>query len=71
MRMNKAIVINGHTIATVMPNGLQILHSSPLRGSPYPSMGMIGPLGSNDKWRYAVKEDFDDFRLTWHPGYGV
>jgi len=71
MKLHKAILISGHTIAVVMANGLQVLRASPLRGSPYPNMALLGPLGSFEKWRYATKEDFDNFCLTWHPDYGV
>ena len=68
----KAIMIGGHTIAVIFPNGLQILHASLLYGSPYPNMALLAPLLPTDTdWRYATEQDFDDFGLTWHPSYDI
>lgn len=59
----KLVVAEGHTLGFIfpeLPNSLQILHSSILRGSRYPSTGSI-MLPKNH--RLADAEDFEAFNI--------
>jgi len=65
------IVLDGHTLGVVFPNGLQILHTSVLKGSPYTiDPGLIGfyPVLQAGRFRPATHRDFEDFRVA-NPEY--
>lgn len=71
-----AIVLNEHTLGVVYPgNQLQILRASVLKGSPYPSYGLISfnpknhPFDPKKQWRPATKQDFEDFKVLFHEEY--
>jgi hypothetical protein len=65
------IVLEGHTLGVVHPNGLQILRASILRGSPYPGDGVIAfdPVLQAGTFRNATEQDFEDFGVVFHPDY--
>jgi hypothetical protein len=65
--MKPVIVLDGHTLGVVFPNGLQVLHSSVLRGSPYTiDPGLIGfdPVLQAGRYRPATHQDFSDFGVA-------
>lgn len=60
------VVVGEHTLGAVFPNGLQIIRASVLRGSPYPSMGVVA-FDKNlqaGQWRYATEQDFADYNVS-------
>lgn len=77
--MQRAIVLNNHTLGIVYPFGdtmlqIQILHSSVLRGSPISgdplaAMGTMMFNPETDTFREATEQDFNDFRVVSHPDY--
>jgi hypothetical protein len=68
--MPKTIVLNNHTLGVIYPNGLQILKTSILRGSPYTyDPGVIPFDPTKNHYRAATKKDFDEFRVMFHPEY--
>ena len=76
--MIRSIVLEEHTLGVVYPMGnlfqLQILHTSPLRGSPIQgdplsSMGTMVFCPYTSKYRTATEQDFNDFRVSFHPDY--
>ena len=67
--MRQVIVLNGHTLGVVFPNGLQVLHSSVLRGSPFTiDPGLIGFDPKIHRHRPATRQDFVDFGVA-NPEY--
>ena len=69
--MTKLVVINNHTlgyIAPELPNYVQVLQASVLRGSarcsPLSSMDSI-LIGKLDNIELASEKDFDDFRVSF------
>lgn len=63
----KLVVAEGHTLGYILPqlpNHLQILHGSILRGAPtnYPCGGGSTMLPKNH--RLATAQDFEDFRVS-------
>ncbi|MDR1091168.1 MAG: hypothetical protein LBL79_08850, partial [Prevotella sp.] len=62
------VVLNEHTLGYILPelpDSVQVLHLSILKGAPfelYPDSKMIS---SNDKVRLASEQDFDDFRVSF------
>lgn len=69
--VSRTIVLDGHTLGVVFTNGLQILKSSVLKGSPYPAHGVLyfNPVLLAGKYRPATKSDFDEFGVVFHPDY--
>ena len=67
--MGRAVVIGEHTLGTIMPNGVQVLRSSVLRGSPYEGYPEPGVIALAGNWRHATREDFEVYRVGWHPDY--
>lgn len=67
-----AIMLHEHTLGLVRPEGLEVLHTSVLRGSPYsPAAGVVAfdPARLAGKFRIATEKDFADFRVKSHPEY--
>ena len=64
-----AIILEGHTLGIVRKNQFQILRASVLRGSPYSNQGCLTFDASNDLFQFATCQDFDDYRVMWHPDY--
>lgn len=64
----KLVVLNEHTlgyILPVLPNYVQVLHASLLKGAPFelnPSNKLIGKL---DKVRLASAKDFENYRCCF------
>lgn len=69
--LTRTIVLNGHTLGVIFPNGLQILRSSVLRGSPYPAHGVIAfdPVLQAGQFRNATEDDFREFGVVCNPHY--
>jgi hypothetical protein len=63
----KIVVLNEHTLGYIipqLPNYVQILHSSILRGSPYGLYPDSILIGSGDTIRLASSVDFDEYRVS-------
>lgn len=69
--MCRTIVLDGHTLGIVYPDGLEILRASILRGSPYPAMGTIAFDSAlmAGRFRAATEQDFADFGIVFDPAY--
>ncbi len=74
--MIRTIVFKEHTLGVIYPNGLQILHSSILRGSPIQgdplsAAGTLAfdPILDAGNFRPATEQDFKDYRVAFHPSY--
>ena len=74
--MTRTIVLDEHTLGVIYPNGLQILHTSILRGSPIQgdplsAMGVLAfdPVLMANRFRPATEQDFTNFRVAFHPDY--
>ena len=65
----KLVVYNSHTLGYIFPetpNDVQILHSSPLKGSPTTSnLTSSFPIRKSDSVRLAAESDFEDFRVCF------
>jgi guanyl-specific ribonuclease Sa len=63
----KIVVLNEHTLGYItsdLPNYVQILHSSILKGSPYGLNPDSILIGSGDKLRLASSIDFNEYRVS-------
>jgi hypothetical protein len=63
----KIVVLNEHTLGYItpdLPNYVQILHSSILKGSPYGLHPDSILIGSGDKIRLASSIDFNEYRVS-------
>jgi hypothetical protein len=63
----KVVVLNNHTLGFIspdVPNDVQILHSSILKGSPFGIHQDSAPIRANDTIRLATSFDFNDFRVS-------
>jgi hypothetical protein len=70
--MTRTIVLDEHTLGVVFPNGLQILKTSILRGSPYcydPYLIHFDPVLQAGRFRPATEQDFANFGVMFHPDY--
>jgi hypothetical protein len=65
----KLVVYNSHTLGyifPVYPNDVQILHSSPLKGSPTTlNLTSSFPIRKSDSLRLAAESDFQEFRVSF------
>lgn len=62
----KLVVVDAHTLGYILPqipDKVQILHTSILKGSPYSDSSAI--FVSRHKIRLASAEDFEDFRCVF------
>lgn len=67
--MSKAVVHKESTLGVILSNGMmQILHASLLKGSTFSSMDGALYVKKSDT-RPATRQDFEDFRVKWHPDY--
>jgi hypothetical protein len=67
--MYETVVFDNHTLGVVMGESLQILHADVLRGASTPTRGLI-PL-VRERCRPATLQDFEAFRVAYHPDYKV
>ena len=70
--MIKSIVLEGHTLGVVFPNGLQVLKASVKRGGGHNigvSMLYFDPILQAGTFREATEQDFQDFGVCFHPDY--
>jgi len=69
--MARAVVYQNHTLGVYHPetNSIDVLHSSVLKGAPINDYLPEPKLGDWGEMRYATKEDFEDFRVRFHPSY--
>jgi hypothetical protein len=68
----KIVVLNEHTFGYILPqlpNDVQILHSSILKGSPFGINQSSAPIRSGDVIRLATSMDFNDFRVVESNSY--
>ena len=64
--MIKIVVLNEHTFGYILPElptDVQVLHSSPLKGSPHGIWQLSIPIRSGDKLRLADSRDFKEYRV--------
>lgn len=68
----RVIVWNENVLGIIQPNGLEVLRSNISKGGPFLTDPMIAfdPVLEKGKYRPATKEDFDNFRVAYHPNYG-
>lgn len=67
----KLVVFNEHTIGYIMPElpeYIQPLHASILKGAPFETYPSSKLISKNDKVRLASEKDFSDFRCSFE-GY--
>jgi hypothetical protein len=67
----KLVVFNEHTLGYILPelpDFVQILHSSILKGAVFSVQQSNFLIGKNDKVRLASKQDFADYRISFE-GY--
>ena len=68
----KLVVLDDHTLGYILPqlpNDVQILHTSPLKGSPTTSnLTSSFPIGTHSNVRLASENDFNDFGVYFE-GY--
>lgn len=71
--MVRSIVIDGHTLGVICPDKktIQILKASVLRGSPFPSSGVLAfnPQMTGGRYREATEKDFQEFGVVSSPLY--
>jgi hypothetical protein len=68
----KIVVLNEHTLGYILPqlpNDVQILHSSILKGSPFGINQSSAPIRSGDVIRLATSCDFNNFRVVESNSY--
>ena len=71
MERIKLVVLNEHTLGYIMPelpNWVQVLHSSILKGAPFEMWPSSKYICSPDKVRLASEKDFNSFRVSFE-GY--
>ena len=64
----KLVVFNEHTLGYIIPeipNQVQILHASVLKGAVWSLSKSSDYIGKNDKVRLASEQDFKDFRCCF------
>jgi hypothetical protein len=63
--IGQPVVVGEHTIGIVFPNGIQVLHTSVLRGSPYTQLtGEISIPMCLSQIRLATPQDFNDYGIN-------
>jgi hypothetical protein len=70
-KKTKLVVYNNHTLGYIcpeLPNQVNILHSSILKGAPFSINRTYFYIKASDTVRLANKFDFDDFRICFE-GY--
>lgn len=68
----KLVVFNEHTLGYILPelpNYVQILHASVLKGAVWSMSKYSDCISKNDKVRLASEEDFDNFRCCFSDSY--
>jgi hypothetical protein len=66
MRKIKLVVFNNHTLGYILPelpNRLQVLQASVLRGATFKVHDESIAIGLNDSYRLATAKDFADFNF--------
>lgn len=70
--MIKLVVYKNHTLGYIqpeLPKIVQILHTSPLKGSPTTSnLTSSFPIHNDEDYRLASEKDFEDFKVMFN-GY--
>lgn len=72
MSLPKTIVLDEHTLAVIYPNGLDVLRSSILRGSPHAYTPYEIPFDlvlDAGRYRPATEKDFEEFKVVFNPRY--
>lgn len=68
MKKIKLVVLNEHTLGYILPelpNSVQILRQSTLRGAPFRLHETSEQIGSSDKVRLASEADFKVYRVCF------
>lgn len=67
----KAVVYKEHTLGLLYEGGLiEVLRASLLKGAVF-SVHPSPFFAREEDYRQATKQDFDEYRVHWHPDYLV
>lgn len=66
----KAVVYREHTLGLLSGNSIEVLRASVRKGASFRVHDSPFTVNMED-CRPATKQDFDDYRVHWHPDYLV